>query len=76
MGLVINFIGINPMKALLYSAVLNGVVAVPLIAFITILANKKKVMGKFKNKPISNWLGWITFAVMLIASILMFYYIR
>lgn len=73
-GLAINFIGINPMKALLYSAVVNGVVAVPLIAFITILANKKKVMGKFKNKPLSNWLGWITFAVMLIASVLMLYY--
>ena len=74
MGLGINFIGINPMKALLYSAVVNGVVAVPLIAFITILANKKKVMGKFKNKPVSNILGWVTFAVMLIASLLMFYY--
>jgi len=73
-GLGINFIGINPMKALLYSAVLNGVVAVPLIAFITILANKKKVMGKYKNKPISNILGWITFTAMLIASLLMFYY--
>ncbi|HRY59818.1 MAG TPA: divalent metal cation transporter [Patescibacteria group bacterium] len=74
MGLAINFIGINPMKALLYSAVVNGVVAVPLIAFITILANKKKVMGKYKNKPISNILGWVTFSVMLVASILMFYY--
>ena len=73
-GLAINFIGINPMKALLYSAVVNGVVAVPLIAFITILANKKKVMGKYKNKPISNILGWATFTVMLIASALMFYY--
>lgn len=74
LGLAINFIGINPMKALLYSAVVNGVVAVPLIAFITILANKKKVMGKYKNKPISNILGWVTFVVMLIASVLMFYY--
>ena len=74
MGLAINFIGINPMKALLYSAVVNGVVAVPLIAFITILANKKKVMGKYKNKPISNILGWVTFTVMLIASALMFIY--
>jgi NRAMP (natural resistance-associated macrophage protein)-like metal ion transporter len=73
-GLAINFIGINPMKALLYSAVVNGVVAVPLIAFITILANKKSVMGKYKNKPISNIIGWITFVVMLIASTLMFYY--
>lgn len=73
-GLAINFIGINPMKALFYSAVVNGVVAVPLIAFITILANKKKVMGKYKNKPISNILGWITFSVMLAASILMIIY--
>jgi len=74
LGLGINFIGINPMKALLYSAVVNGVVAVPLIAFITILANKKEVMGKYKNKAISNILGWVTFTVMLLASILMFWF--
>lgn len=72
-GLIINFSGINPMKALLYSAVANGVVAVPLIAFITILANKKEVMGEKKNGWFSNYFGWLTFGVMGVAVVLMFW---
>ena len=70
-GLLINFLGVNPIKALLYAAVLNGLVAVPLIAFIIILANKKEVMGAQVNRWYSNLFGWLTFAVMLLAAVLL-----
>lgn len=74
LGLFINFIDINPIKALLYSAVVNGIAAVPLIAFVIILANNKKIMGKNKNKFISNFFGSITFITMLLCAILVFIY--
>ncbi|TSC92527.1 MAG: Mn2+ and Fe2+ transporters of the NRAMP family, partial [Candidatus Berkelbacteria bacterium Licking1014_85] len=70
-GLVINFIGINPIQALLYAAIVNGVVAVPLLVFIILLANKKEVMGTKTNRWISNLFGWLTFVLMLIAVIMM-----
>jgi len=74
-GLGINFIGIDPIKGLFYSAVLNGIVAVPLIAMIVLISSRKDVMGKYTNKPISKVLGWLTFAIMLIAVIAMFIYL-
>jgi Mn2+/Fe2+ NRAMP family transporter len=45
-GLMINFIGINPIKALVFAAVINGVVAVPLIFIIALIARNKKIMGE------------------------------
>ncbi|KKP25548.1 MAG: Natural resistance-associated macrophage protein [candidate division TM6 bacterium GW2011_GWF2_30_66] len=72
-GLAINFIGINPMKALLYAAIINCITAVPIIAFIIILANKKEIMGENKNGILSNTIGWFTFAIMLIISLLIIF---
>jgi len=48
-GLIINFIGINPVKALIYTAVLNGVAAVPLVFLIIRISSSKKIMGEFKS---------------------------
>ena len=45
-GLLINFVGIDPIKALIVTAVLNGVVAVPLIALIAVISSNKKIMGE------------------------------
>lgn len=70
-GALMNLIGINPIKALFYTAVLNGIIAVPLIAIIIKLADDEKVIGKFKT---SNWgrrIGWMTFLFMGISVILM-----
>lgn len=72
-GLAINFIGINPMKALLYAAVINCICALPIIAFIIILANHKEVMGKNKNGFLSNFMGWLTFATMLATTLLIIF---
>lgn len=67
-GLAINFIGINPIKALIFTAVINGVVAVPLIFLIARIANNKEIMGEYKSGKLSNALVWLTFIVMLLAA--------
>lgn len=71
-GLCINFINISPIKALVYSAVINGVVSVPLIFLIALIANNKKIMGKYKSGWLSNIFVWLTFIGMATASIAMF----
>ncbi len=68
-GLVINFIGINPMKALVFAAVINGVVAVPLILIIALIARNEKIMGQYKSGLISNLLVLLTFLGMGLAVI-------
>lgn len=72
-GLLINFIGIDPVKALVYAAVLNGVAAVPLLFLIVRIANNEKIMGQYKNGLLSKSLLWITFFVMGGAALAMFY---
>lgn len=72
-GLMINFVGIDPVKALVYAAVLNGVAAVPLIFLIARIARNEKVMGEFKSGHLSNILLWVTFFAMGAAAIAMFY---
>ena len=72
-GLMINFIGINPIKALVFTAVFNGVAAVPLIFLIAKIARNKKIMGEYRSKWLSNTVVWITFSVMLASAVAMFY---
>ena len=72
LGLVIQYSPISPMKALFWSAVINGVIAVPLMVVIIMLVSKKAVMGRFTaSRPIII-LGWIAVAVMGAAAIAMF----
>lgn len=73
-GLLINFIGFNPIKALVYAAVINGVVSVPLLVIIMFVSNNQKIMGKYINRKLSNWLGWITTAFVASAVFLMFFF--
>jgi len=72
-GLMINFIGIDPIKALVFTAVFNGVAAVPLIFLIARIARNKKIMGKHRSGWLSNSVVWITFVVMLLSAVAMFY---
>lgn len=71
-GLSINFIGIDPVKALVYSAVLNGVVAVPLLFLIIKISSSKKIMGEFTSGMLSKILLSIIFVAMAGAAIAMF----
>jgi len=72
-GLMINFVGIDPVKALVYAAVLNGVAAVPLLFLIAKIARNEKIMGEYKSGNLSNILLWFTFVAMGAASIAMFF---
>ncbi|HEY0244510.1 MAG TPA: divalent metal cation transporter [Mucilaginibacter sp.] len=72
-GLIINFIGIDPVKALIYTAVLNGVAAVPLLFLIVKISASEKIMGEFKSRWLSKTLLWITFVVMGAAAVALFF---
>ena len=71
-ALVIQYLPIQPMKALFWSAVINGVVAVPLMVVIILLVSKKAVMGAFVASRAFIVLGWIATAVMGAAAVWMF----
>lgn len=71
-GLGIQYSPISPMKALFWSAVINGVVAVPLMVVIIILVSKKSVMGAFTASRPLIVLGWIATAIMGAAAVAMF----
>jgi Mn2+/Fe2+ NRAMP family transporter len=71
LALVIQYSPIDPMKALFWSAVINGVVAVPLMAVIMVLASRKSVMGAYTAPRSLTVLGWIGTAVMGVAALCM-----
>jgi len=71
-GLILTFSGLDPIKALFWSAVINGVIAVPLMVVIMLLAVRKGVMGQFPITLIQRIFGWGATAVMAAASVAMF----
>ena len=71
-GVAIDFLGINPISALFWTAVINGVVAPPLLVVVMLVANNKKVMGERTNGIFTNIVGWLAAAVMFAAAIAMF----
>jgi Mn2+/Fe2+ NRAMP family transporter len=68
LALVIQYTPVDPMKALFWSAVINGVVAVPLMAVIIVLASKRSVMGEYTASRTLQVLGWIGTGVMGLAA--------
>ena len=72
-GLVLNFIGVDPVKALVYAAVLNGVAAVPLLFLVLKISSDEKIMGEFKSRWFSKSILWVTFIAMGAAVIALFY---
>jgi NRAMP (natural resistance-associated macrophage protein)-like metal ion transporter len=72
LGLALDFAGFNAVSMLFWSAVLNGVLAPPLIVIVLLLTNDKKVMGARKNPRLLSVLGWITVVVMTSATVAMF----
>jgi NRAMP (natural resistance-associated macrophage protein)-like metal ion transporter len=71
-GLSLNFLHIDPVKALFWAAILNGVVAAPLMAIIMMMASSRKVMGKLVIPPYLKVAGWFATAVMVCACIGLF----
>jgi NRAMP (natural resistance-associated macrophage protein)-like metal ion transporter len=72
LGLALDFMRINAVKMLFWSAVLNGVLAPPLIVLVVLLTSNKKVMGEHVNPPLLKWLGWATAIIMAAAAVAMF----
>ena len=68
-GVLINFIGINPIRALLLAAIINGFLAPPLLVAIMLVANNRHIMGDRVNGRWSNILGWTTTVIMFVAAV-------
>ena len=72
LGLLMNFVPLSPIKALFWSAVLNGVVAVPLMITLMLIARNKKIMGQFLTPRLLSVGGWAATALMASAAIGLF----
>lgn len=73
LGLGMNFLGIDPIKALVFTAVFNGIAAVPLLFMIARVGNNRAIMGQYKNSHLSNIFVRLAFLTMLAAVIVLFY---
>jgi Mn2+/Fe2+ NRAMP family transporter len=71
-GVSINFIGLDPVKALFWAAVINGIVSVPLMVVIMIMATTPKIMGQFTLSKGLAAMGWLCTTVMAVAVGIMF----
>lgn len=71
-GLAINYVGIDPIRALIFTAVINGLVSVPLLFLINRIAGDEKIMGKYKSGLFSRTFLWLAFMIMLLSSLAMF----
>jgi Mn2+/Fe2+ NRAMP family transporter len=71
-GMLLNFAPIDPIKALFWSALINGVIAVPIMVVMMLLAHEPKIMGPFTLSRRLTIVGWIGVAVMLVAVAAMF----
>lgn len=72
-GIIINFIGIDPIKTLIYSAIANGITAPIILIFIVKISSSKKIMGEFKNGKTTKILGWTATILMGITAIAAIY---
>jgi NRAMP (natural resistance-associated macrophage protein)-like metal ion transporter len=70
-GVILNFTHLDPMRALLWSAEINGVIAVPIMAIMMLLASREDIMGLFVIRPNLRRLGWIATAVMALTIVAM-----
>jgi NRAMP (natural resistance-associated macrophage protein)-like metal ion transporter len=71
-GMLLNFTPVDPIKALFWSALVNGVIAVPIMAVMMVLAHNKKVMGDYTLSTRHTVIGWLGVAIMLVAVVGMF----
>ena len=69
-GLSINFIGLNPIKALIYSAIANGIVAPVVLALIVLISSNKRIMGQWVNRPHTTMAGWLITLLMAVTGVM------
>jgi NRAMP (natural resistance-associated macrophage protein)-like metal ion transporter len=68
-GIIIAFSPLDPIKALFWSAVINGVVAIPVMAMMMLIASNRKIMGKFVLTGLLRYMGWLATAIMAAAAL-------
>jgi NRAMP (natural resistance-associated macrophage protein)-like metal ion transporter len=73
-GMILNVLRLDPIRVLFWSAVFNGVAAVPLVFAVVSIASNPNVMGKWRSSPLARAWGWLTFTLMTLAAIAMFVY--
>ena len=71
LGLGLDYAGLNAVKMLFWSAVLNGALAPPLLILVVLLTSRADVMGEHRNGTLLRWLGWTCAGVMLVATVIM-----
>lgn len=71
-GTAFSLLHANPIKLLVFVAVINGVIAAPLLIVVLVISNSRRLMGDYANGRAANTLGWFTFALMAVASIALF----
>jgi len=72
-GLLLNFIGIDPMKALVFTAVFNGIAAVPLLFLIAKINGNPEILGDKRGGALSRAFVWVTFGVMGLSAVALLY---
>lgn len=72
-GVAIGIADVNPISALFWTAVINGVIAPPLLVVVMLVSNNEQVMGRRTNGPWTNIIGWLAAAIMFAAAIGMFF---
>jgi len=73
-GLLLNYVGVSPIQALVYTAILYGLTSPVLIAIVLHIANNKTIMHDYTNRRLSNVLGFATMIVMTVAAIALIYF--
>jgi Mn2+/Fe2+ NRAMP family transporter len=71
-GTVLSLLNVNPIKLLVIVAVIYGVIAAPLLAVVLLISGNRSIMGVYTNGRWSTSLGWLTFALMATASVVLF----
>ena len=71
-GTALSLLNVNPIKLLVFVAIINGVIAAPLLVVVMIVSNNRSLMGDYVNGHAANILGWLTVAIMAVASIALF----
>ena len=68
-GMIFSLVGANPIKLLVFVAVVNGIAAAPFLLIVMLVSNSRAIMGEYVNKRLARTLGWLTFAVMAAGAV-------
>jgi Mn2+/Fe2+ NRAMP family transporter len=69
LAMSVNFLGLNPIKALLWAGIVEGLLAAPLMLLVMLITTNRTIMGRWVNRPATNVVGWATTVVTIAASV-------